>query len=80
MGWVAVTATHVYVNNGYSWDPPSALGHAPLDDDENWTTTDAVPAAMSQTGVNNPAVTYDGKHYILITPQHKGGVWRYVEP
>jgi hypothetical protein len=34
----------------------------------------------SQNGVNDPAITFDGANYVVLAPQHKGGIWRYVEP
>jgi hypothetical protein len=35
---------------------------------------------MVHGGANTPGVLFDGEHYVLVVPEERGGVWRYVEP
>ncbi|HEV8248140.1 MAG TPA: hypothetical protein VGP93_20335 [Polyangiaceae bacterium] len=74
-GWVAVTPTKLYVGDGYA-ENPMTIRHADLDSDEVWTDDAPQPSA---SGIG-AAVAFDGTHYILVTAQGKGGVWRYIEP
>lgn len=73
--WVAVTATKVYVADGYDVNP-TTIRHASLDNDNVWTDdTPVIPKSGIGIGVS-----YDGSHYVLVAGQGKAGVWRYVEP
>ena len=74
--WVVATKTKLYASN--MRDNPHIL-HASLTNDAMWTD-DGNPSGMTSGGSQNPAVLFDGEHYVLIAPQEKGGLWRYVEP
>jgi hypothetical protein len=43
-----------------------------------WTKVQA-PAGMTNGG-KGTAVTYDGKHYVVIGGNWNAGIWRYIEP
>jgi hypothetical protein len=77
VAWVATTATKVYASCGYLSDQAQII-HASLSNDTLWTK-DPVPQIIGNCP-NNPAVTFDGSHYIIVAVMHKGGIWRYVEP
>ncbi len=42
-----------------------------------WTAMSIVPAMTN--GAKRAAVTYDGSHYIIVSGNWLGGIWRYVE-
>jgi hypothetical protein len=73
---ICVTATRLYVEG--TDGTREGVASAPLNNDTSWTYQ--FPAGFSSTSAHEPAVTYDGKNYIIIDAQQLGGVWRYVEP
>jgi hypothetical protein len=75
---VVATATTLYTSQSPGWDADPCLRHAPLDNDEAWVD-DPWPHGML-TGAFDANVTFDGTNYVIITGNHKNGVWRYVEP
>jgi hypothetical protein len=75
VSWVAATKTKLYASNDRS-NPH--IFHASLDADTKWTD-DGAPG-MAHGGANTPGVIFDGSHYVLVVPEERGGVWRYVEP
>jgi hypothetical protein len=80
VSWIATTSKNLYVSSG-AFVPPHIL-HAPLSNDMSaaaWVD-DGNPAGMSANGANNPAVIFDGTHYVVVAGQEMGGLWRYVEP
>jgi len=77
VSWIVATATNLYASDAAGNGPPHIL-RAPLNDDGNWTDM-GNPQGMNSAG-SRGAVTYDGKHYVVIAAQEMGGLWRYVEP
>jgi hypothetical protein len=89
---IAMSATKLYVFGANDlYDTGAELRWAPIDDDSKWSTI-ALPPEMSiakpddggwtigSTLARHSVVTSDGTHTIIVTSNHNGGVWRYVEP
>jgi photosystem II stability/assembly factor-like uncharacterized protein len=76
VSWVVATNTMVYAADGYGGSPTKIM-RAAQNNDTVWTADASV--TMNDNG-HTADVTHDGSHYIIIAPQHKAGVWRYVEP
>ncbi|HEX4385096.1 MAG TPA: hypothetical protein VH083_19190, partial [Myxococcales bacterium] len=76
---VVGTPSNLYTSFGWStngtWDPQMAT--ASRGNDAKWTAV-ATPAGMLN-GDKHGAVTFDGTHYVLVTSNGNGGIWRFVE-
>lgn len=73
------TPSNLYTSFGWStngtWDPQMAT--ASRSADTKWTAV-PTPAGMLN-GDKHGAVTFDGAHYVLVTSNGNGGIWRFVE-
>ena len=70
-------------NNLYSMDSFASNGtYSPniqtsTIDGNSWTAMNPVPAMAN--GTKRAAVTFDGSHYIIVSGNWLGGIWRYAE-
>jgi hypothetical protein len=74
------TPSHLYLSNGGAnlggVDP--LLRSASIGDPTTWSPMTA-PSTMTN-GAKRMAVTFDGAHYVIISGNWNGGIFRYVEP
>jgi hypothetical protein len=78
ISWVVTTATKVYASGGYTDD--ATIRHAELTDDKVWTVDRPGTGMPANANGHDAKSTFDGARYVIIAAQHKGGIWRYVEP
>ena len=78
VSWVVASAKKVYASGGWPDPVRPRIASTTIGHDESWVT-EMAPVEMTANG-HRAAITFDGTHYIIIAPQHKAGIWRYVEP
>jgi hypothetical protein len=75
---VFATADTIYAMDSFAsggfYDPKPQSSSSISD---SWSPMTAVPAMTN--GTKRAAVTFDGSHYVIVSGNWLGGIWRYVE-
>jgi len=75
------TPNYIYAENGWATggEYPPNLERAPRATGTKGAWTKYYPNAPMTNGSGHAAVTFDDKHYVILTANWHSGVWRYVE-
>jgi hypothetical protein len=76
------TPSYVYAMNFPGDVNPGSqhLQRSPATDGMAWSDWPPVAPQGMTNGVKRAAVTFDGKHHVIVTGSWLVGIWRYVEP
>ena len=75
------TPNYIYATYSYAISSNNAqhLQRSPASDGINWSDWVPTQPPGMTNGAKRAAVTFDGKHYVIVTGSWDAGIWRYVE-